>query len=60
MALYDISARTRNTILNGSEFDIRHARHAGDISMARQAVDLILAWELSVREAYRTCCAGGE
>src|SRR5215467_3138946 len=59
--LMEISAPMRNTILNGSEFDIRHAaRDAGYVSMARQAVDLILAGELSVREAYRTCYAGGE
>src|SRR5215468_878101 len=58
--LMEISAPMRNTILNGSEFDIRHAaRDAGYVSMARQAVDLILAGELSVHEAYRTCYAGG-
>jgi type II secretory ATPase GspE/PulE/Tfp pilus assembly ATPase PilB-like protein len=59
--LIEISARLQNTILNGSEFDIRHAaRDAGYVSMARQAVDLVLAGDLSVREAYRTCYAGGE
>jgi type II secretory ATPase GspE/PulE/Tfp pilus assembly ATPase PilB-like protein len=59
--LMEISAHMRNTILNGSEFDIRHAaRDAGYVSMARQAVELILAGELSVREAYRSCYAGGE
>ena len=59
--LMEISPRMRNTILGGSEFDIRDAaREAGFVSMARQAVDLVLAGEVSVREAYRTCYVGGE
>jgi type II secretory ATPase GspE/PulE/Tfp pilus assembly ATPase PilB-like protein len=59
--LMEISAGMRNTILNGSEFDIRQsARDAGYVSMARQAVDLVLTGEVSVHEAYRTCYAGGE
>jgi type II secretory ATPase GspE/PulE/Tfp pilus assembly ATPase PilB-like protein len=59
--LMEIRARMRNTILNGSEFDIRQAaRDAGYVSMARQAVDLVLTGEVSVGEAYRTCYAGGE
>jgi len=48
-------------ILQGSEFEIREAAQAaGWVSMARQAVDLALAGELSVHEAYRTCYFGGE
>jgi type II secretory ATPase GspE/PulE/Tfp pilus assembly ATPase PilB-like protein len=59
--LMEIGPRLRNTILNGSEFDIRDAaRAAGFVSMARQAVDLVLAGEVSVREAYRTSYVGGE
>jgi type II secretory ATPase GspE/PulE/Tfp pilus assembly ATPase PilB-like protein len=59
--LMEVSARMRDTILTGSEMDIRQAaRDAGYISMARQAADLVLAGELSVSEAYRTCYAGGE
>ena len=57
----NVQARLRSTILTGTEFDIREAaREAGFVSMTRQAVDLILAGELSVREAYRTCYFGGE
>lgn len=57
----EVTTRLRNTILTGSEFEIRNAaREAGYVSMARQAVDLVLAGELSVREAYRTCYVGGE
>src|SRR6185369_14731283 len=58
--LMEISTRLRETILGGNEFEIRNAAHeAGLVSMTRQAVDLALAGELSVREAYRTCYFGG-
>jgi type II secretory ATPase GspE/PulE/Tfp pilus assembly ATPase PilB-like protein len=59
--LMEVNTRLRESILTGSEFDIRDAaREAGLVSMTRQAVDLALAGELSVREAYRTCYFGGE
>jgi type II secretory ATPase GspE/PulE/Tfp pilus assembly ATPase PilB-like protein len=59
--LMEVQACLRNAILAGTEFDIRHAaREAGFVSMARQAVDLVLRGDLSVREAYRTCYVGGE
>ena len=59
--LMEVSSRLRATILSGSEFEIREAAQAaGFVSMTRQAVDLALAGELSVREAYRTCYFGGE
>jgi hypothetical protein len=57
----EVNSRLRTTILSGTEFDIREAaERAGLMSMTRQAVDLALAGELSVREAYRTCYFGGE
>jgi len=56
-----VNSRLRTTILSGSEFEIRAAAHqAGLVSMTRQAVELALAGEMSVREAYRTCYFGGE
>jgi type II secretory ATPase GspE/PulE/Tfp pilus assembly ATPase PilB-like protein len=59
--LMEVNGRLRNEILSGTEFDIRGAaRDTGLIPMSRQAVDLILAGRLSVREAYRTCYVGGE
>ena len=59
--LMEVSARLRETILAGNEFEIRTAaEEAGLVSMTRQAVELALAGELSVREAYRTCYFGGE
>src|SRR5262249_20431053 len=59
--LMEVNSRLRATILTGSEIEIREAaRNAGLVSMTRQAVDLALAGELSVREAYSTCCFGGE
>jgi type II secretory ATPase GspE/PulE/Tfp pilus assembly ATPase PilB-like protein len=59
--LMEVTNRLRGTILGGSEFEIREAaRQTGMVSMTRQAVDLALAGELSVREAYRTCYFGGE
>jgi type II secretory ATPase GspE/PulE/Tfp pilus assembly ATPase PilB-like protein len=59
--LMEVHSRLRSTILSGTEFDIREvASHAGFVSITRQAVELALAGELSVREAYRTCYFGGE
>ena len=59
--LMEVNSRLRNSIRTGSEFEIREAADkAGLVSMTRQAVDLALAGELSVREAYRTCYFGGE
>src|SRR5438093_8166048 len=48
--LMEVNGPLRSTILTGSEFDIRDAaQQAGLRSMTRQAVDLALAGELSVR-----------
>src|SRR5205823_3768554 len=59
--LMEVNGRLRATILTGSEFEIREAAQECRLtSMTRQAVDLALAGELSVREAYRTCYFGGE
>jgi type II secretory ATPase GspE/PulE/Tfp pilus assembly ATPase PilB-like protein len=59
--LMEVNGRLRNEILTGTEFGIRDAaRDSGLIPMSRQAVDLVLAGQLSVREAYRTCYTGGE
>jgi type IV pilus assembly protein PilB len=59
--LLEIHGPLRGRILTGTEFEIRHAaREAGLVTMTRQAVELALAGEVSVREAYRTCCFGGE
>ncbi len=59
--LMEISPRLRETILSGNEFEIRAAANeAGLVSMTRQSVQLVLAGELSVHEAYRTCYFGGE
>ena len=57
----EVNTRLRESILTGTEFDIRDAaREAGLVSMTRQAVDLAMSGEVSVREAYRTCYFGGE
>jgi type II secretory ATPase GspE/PulE/Tfp pilus assembly ATPase PilB-like protein len=59
--LMEVHGALRNTILSGSEFEIRDAaRQAGLTPITQQAVTLALAGELSVREAYRTCYFGGE
>jgi type II secretory ATPase GspE/PulE/Tfp pilus assembly ATPase PilB-like protein len=59
--LMEINGGLRNSIRLGSEFEIREAAaRSGLVSMTRQAVDLVLAGDLSVREAYRTCYFGGE
>lgn len=59
--LLEIGGGIRDRILAGTETDIRNAlRDAGFVSMTHQAVDLALAGDTSVREAYRTCYFGGE
>jgi type IV pilus assembly protein PilB len=59
--LMEVSSRLRTKILSGTEFEIRQAaQETGFVSMTRQAVELALSGELSVREAYRTCYFGGE
>ena len=59
--LLEVQGPLRDRILVGTEFEIRQAaRDAGLVPMTRQAVDLALAGEVSVREAYRTCYFGGE
>jgi type II secretory ATPase GspE/PulE/Tfp pilus assembly ATPase PilB-like protein len=59
--LLEVNTRLRETILGGNEFEIRSAAHeAGLVSMTHQSVQLVLAGEVSVREAYRTCYFGGE
>ena len=59
--LLEVQGPLRDRILMGTEFEIRQAaRDAGLVPMTRQAVDLALAGEVSVREAYRTCYFGGE
>jgi len=59
--LMEVNGPLRNSILNGSEFEIRDAaQQAGLVSMTRQAVSLALDGELAVREAYRTCYFGGD
>ena len=60
--LMRITQHLRSTIPTGTEFDIREAAHnCGLVSLTRQAVDLALSGELSVREAYRACnFDGGE
>src|SRR3989442_10391846 len=59
--LLGVQGPLRDRILMGTEFEIRQAaRDAGLVPMTRQAVDLALAGEVSVREAYRSCYFGGE
>jgi type II secretory ATPase GspE/PulE/Tfp pilus assembly ATPase PilB-like protein len=59
--LMEVTGRLRSTILTGTEFEIRDAAQKGGFtSMTRQAVDLALAGEVAVREAYRTCYFGGD
>jgi type IV pilus assembly protein PilB len=54
--LMEITPALRSAILTGSEFDIRDAaRQSGLIPLTRLAVDLALAGDLSVHEAYRAC-----
>lgn len=59
--LMEVKGALRDRILTGTETEIRHdARAAGYVPMTRQAVELALAGEISVREAYRTFYFGGE
>ncbi len=59
--LLEIHGKLRETVLMGSEFEIRHAAASdGFVSITRQAVDMALAGDVSVREAYRTCYFGGD
>jgi type II secretory ATPase GspE/PulE/Tfp pilus assembly ATPase PilB-like protein len=59
--LMEVNGSLRERILAGTEFEIRTAAAgAGLVTITRQAVDLVLAGQLSVREAYRTCYFGGE
>jgi type II secretory ATPase GspE/PulE/Tfp pilus assembly ATPase PilB-like protein len=59
--LMEVHGRLRETILKGNELEIRAAaQEGGFVSMTRQSVQLALAGEVSVREAYRTCGFGGE
>ena len=58
--LMEVTPRLRAAILNGSQVDIRDAAHAaGLVSLTRQAVELALAGEVSVHEAYRVCTFDG-
>jgi type II secretory ATPase GspE/PulE/Tfp pilus assembly ATPase PilB-like protein len=57
----EIRGALRDRILAGTEFEIRQAAHgSGLVTMTRQAVNLALAGEVSVAEAFRTCYFGGE
>src|SRR5439155_16017121 len=59
--LLEIHGTLRNKIASESELEIRQsARDAGLVSITRQAVDLAIAGELSVNEAWRTCYFGGD
>ena len=59
--LLEFRGPLREKILAGTDSEIRNAaREAGIVSITQQAVDLALAGEVSVREAYRTYYMGGE
>ncbi len=59
--LMEVSPPLRSSILTGTEFEIREAAaRCGLVTITRQAVELALAGDVSVREAYRTCQIGGE
>jgi type II secretory ATPase GspE/PulE/Tfp pilus assembly ATPase PilB-like protein len=59
--LLEVSNRLRAAILSGTELEIRNAAVASGMTpMTGQAVELALAGEISVREAYRTCYFGGD
>jgi type II secretory ATPase GspE/PulE/Tfp pilus assembly ATPase PilB-like protein len=54
--LMEITPQVQTAILSTSEINIRDAaRQAGLISLTTQAVDLAVAGELSLYEAYRVC-----
>ena len=57
----EVTGVVRDWILLGSERDLLEAgRASGLVSLVDQAVARALAGEISVEEAYRTCCFGGE
>jgi type IV pilus assembly protein PilB len=59
--LLEIRGELRDRIATDTGSEIRKvARATGLKSMTQQAVDLVLAGEVSVREAYRNCYFGGE
>jgi type II secretory ATPase GspE/PulE/Tfp pilus assembly ATPase PilB-like protein len=59
--LLEVRGTLRDRISTQTESEIRQAvRNAGLRLMTQQAVDLVLAGEVSVREAYRNCYFGGE
>jgi type IV pilus assembly protein PilB len=59
--LLEVRGELRDRIAADSGPEIRKAvRASGMKSMTLQAVDLVLAGQVSVREAYRTCYFGGE
>ena len=59
--LLEVRGVLRDRISNDSELEIRKAaRETGLALMTEQAVRLVLAGDVSVREAYRNCYFGGE
>jgi type IV pilus assembly protein PilB len=59
--LLEIRGVLRDRISMNTQSEIRQAaRDTGLTLMTQQAVDLVLAGEVSVREAYRNCYFGGE
>jgi type IV pilus assembly protein PilB len=59
--LLEINGALREMVLGGSEFEIRAAAgNSGLVNLTQQAVALVLAGDVSVREAYRTCYFGGD
>jgi len=59
--LLEVRGALRDTISHDSELEIRKAaRETGLSLMTEQAVRLVLAGDVSVREAYRNCYFGGE
>jgi type II secretory ATPase GspE/PulE/Tfp pilus assembly ATPase PilB-like protein len=59
--LLEVDRGLREKLLGASEPEIRTAAgNAGLVTITRQAVELALGGDVSVREAYRTCYFGGE
>jgi type II secretory ATPase GspE/PulE/Tfp pilus assembly ATPase PilB-like protein len=59
--LLEVTGSLREKVLVGNEFDIRTAaKNKGFVPITQQVVDLVLAGDVSVHEAYRTCYFGGE